>query len=504
MKHDDSSQAYLTQSSSALIQKVLPFARSMTCKKGETLIATGEQSNCFYYIESGKFEVSYRSQQTRIIVALIGDGNFVGEIGYFDQLARTRNVQAAASAELKIFDATVIEAIRASHPNLHADFMQYLLGMVCHRFRQVLSDSGPLSAFAAALSTGKEHFQGLQAIPADLLGSSQWQQVSRRIEDFKAALFDIVYRLQKESGKQISTELHAEGEVLLDTFKQHIRNYQRGMDRAHVPLLWGYAFKELFPYFMRSRFAERAYYKPKGYAGDFLMMELIYRQIPEGDGKLGVLIDGWLLKQVPAQAVRNRRRLMRRLLDRICRERVYGTRPIRLMNLACGPSRELFDLLTRCNYSSQVQALCVDIDAEALQYVHQHVDTGAHGAQIRLMHENVIKWALGRSRQDIGSQDVIYCSGLSDYLDQRLLLRLIDRCHAHLAPGGVLILGNFSPANPDRLFMDNILYWRLIYRDENELQRVFSASAFGEHVEVVAEEQGVNLFAVATKRGLDK
>lgn len=500
MNLGDANKETSALSNPKLIQKVLPFAKKLVCQKQDNLIATGEQSDCFYYVESGKFEVSYSAQQTRIVVALIGSGNFFGEIGFFDRLTRTRHVKAIENAVLRIFDAAVIAAIRTDNPNLHADFMQYLLSLVCHRFRQVLADSGPLSAFAASLSTGREHFQGLQAIPADLLGSSQWQQVSCQIEDLKTALFDLAYRLQKDEGEQISHDLLGEGEALLEAFKQHVRLYPHGMEQEHLPLMWGYAFKELFPYFMRSRFAERAYYKPKGYAGDFMMMELVYRQEPEGDGKLGRLIDGWLLKQAPAQAVRNRRRLLYRLLDRICCKRLESAQSIHLMNLACGPSRELFDLLTTCDYSHRVNALCIDIDAEALQYVHQHVDTTSHQAHIRLMHENVIKWALGRSNQDLGAQDVIYCSGLCDYLDRRLMLRLINRCHSQLVPGGVLILGNFAPTNPDRLFMDNILYWRLIYRDEQDLKDIFADSAFGHHVEVVAEEQGVNLFAVATKQ----
>jgi extracellular factor (EF) 3-hydroxypalmitic acid methyl ester biosynthesis protein len=497
---DDSSKETLAPSISTMIQKVLPFAGALTCSKQENLIATGEQADCFYYVESGKFEVSYWAQQTPIVVALIGPDHFFGEIGYFDQLARTRHVQAIEDAVLRVFNASVMAAIRTADPHLYADFMQHLLGLVCHRFRQVLSDRGPLSAFAASLSTGREHFQGLQALPADLLRSEQWQQVSCQIEDLKTALFAIAYRLQKDDGEPISPDLLTDGEELLDRFKEQVRHYPDGLIPEHLPLMWGFAFKELFPYFMRSRFAERAYYKPKGYAGDFMMMELIYRQRPEGDGKLGRLIDGWLLKQTPAQAVCNRRRLMVTLLDTICSEKLKGARSLKVMNLACGPSRELFDLLVQCDYSHCIDALCIDIDAEALQYVHQQVNTAAHQARIRLMHENVIKWALGRTSHDLGYQDIIYCSGLCDYLDRRLMLKLIERCYSQLASGGVLILGNFSPTNPDRLFMDNILYWRLIYRDEQNLRAIFSDSAFGRQVEVVAEEHGVNLFVMATKQ----
>ena len=63
-----------------------------------------------------------------------------------------------------------------------------------------------------------------------------------------------------------------------------------------------------------------------------------------------------------------------------------------------------------------------------------------------------------------------------------------------------MIIGNFTPANPDRQFMDNIMYWRLIHRDEHEMRKLFAETPFGDQVELIAEEEGVNLFAIATKR----
>ncbi len=490
----------LNQTSDDLIKAVLPFARSASCLQGQELIDTGEQADCFYYVEKGSLEVSYTSQKTHIVVAIIGAGNFFGEIGFFDRMPRTRNIQAVEDASLRVFDHGTMAEINSHDARLNAEFMEFLLRTVCMRFRQILSDRGPLSAYAAFLSTGKEHFQGLQPLPADLLGSSGWQRVNRIVESVKSALFDIAYRLQKDPGQEIDPSLLSEGEAVLDRFSGQLPHLvQDGLTPQHTTLIWGYVFKEVFPYFMRSRFAERAYYKPKGYAGDFMMMEWIYRQEPAGDGKLGQLIDGWLLKQGASQAVRNRRGLLKELLDQLCRQRLGQKRPIRIMNLACGPSRELFDLLHDCDYSEHINALCIDIDPEALQYANQHVNTFSHQASVRFMRENVIKWALGRAKHDIGPQDMIYSSGLCDYLDRRLLLALIRRCYDQLAPGGNLIIGNFAPTNPDRLFMNHIVYWRLIHRDRKDLMDVFAESPFGDRVEVTAEEQGVNLFAVATK-----
>ncbi len=479
---------------------ILAFAEVMDCEEGTCLITAGEPAHCFYYVEKGIFEVSYEAQQTDIVVALIGQGQFFGEIGFFDARPRTRKVKAAADARLRLFDQPVMDAILAHDPALHAWFMAHLLQHVCRRFWQVLSDRGPLNAYAASLSTGREHFQGLQALPPELLASAQWLQISRHIEDFKASLFDLAYRLQRDDSQDIPADLIAEGEDLLTTFNCRLRLFDRqGLRPEDTPLMWGYVFKELFPYFMRSRFAERAYYKPKGYAGDFMMMELIYRQNPDGDGKLGRLIDGWLLKQAPARAVRNRRRLLRRLLDQFFREKLAQEPTIDLINLACGPARELFDLLAASDYSHRINALCIDIDSEALKYANRHVNTVAHDANVRFMRENVIKWALGRAKHDLGRQDIIYSSGLCDYLDRRLMLRLIQRCHDQLKPGGILILGNFSPRNPDRLFLDNMLYWRLIHRDEQELSDMFKETSFGSNVRLDAEEEAVNLFAIATR-----
>jgi CRP-like cAMP-binding protein/SAM-dependent methyltransferase len=483
-----------------LFQAVLPYARKEQCRKGQDLIVSGEQADCFYYVEEGTFEVSYTARNTPIVVAMIGAGSFFGEIGFFDQMTRTRTIRAVESATLRVFNQQSLDEIRRSDLLFYAKFMEYLLRTVCTRFRRILSDRGPLTSYAASLSTGKEHFQGLQPLPADLLGSSGWQQVSQRVEELKAALFDLAYHLQKDAGSEIDSDLLARGGAVLDSFNSELAQFiQHNLAPEHVSLMWGYVFKEVFPYFMRSRYAERAYYKPKGYAGDFMMMEWIYKQQPDGDGKLGKLIDGWILRQASCQAVRNRRELLSNLLDSLCRQRLHPGRRIQIMNLACGPARELFDLLHRCDYSRQIDALCVDIDPEALQYANHNVNTSSHQASVRFMRENVIKWAIGRATHHIQPQDIVYSSGLCDYLDQRLLTKLIRRCYDQLAPGGQLIIGNFAHTNPDRLLMDHIVYWRLIHRDKQDLIDAFSQTPFGDRVEVLTEAQGVNLFAVGTK-----
>ncbi|MDP4858478.1 MAG: cyclic nucleotide-binding domain-containing protein, partial [Desulfobacterales bacterium] len=67
----------------ATIRAVLPFAEPFFCRANEDVLSHGSESRCFYYVERGTVEVSYSEQGTKILVSLIGAGNFFGEIGFF-------------------------------------------------------------------------------------------------------------------------------------------------------------------------------------------------------------------------------------------------------------------------------------------------------------------------------------------------------------------------------------------------------------------------------------
>jgi SAM-dependent methyltransferase len=228
------------------------------------------------------------------------------------------------------------------------------------------------------------------------------------------------------------------------------------------------------------------------------MMEHIYANVPKGDGRLGEIVDTFCLQRPGSLAIHGRRKLLKEQLARISGEAAAEGKVTRIMNLACGPNRELFDFLAECPYSELIEALCVDIDPEALQYTNQFVNIFPHRASVRLMSENVIKWSLGRVSHQLGKLDIIYSAGLCDYLDDRLFRALIKQCYNHLNPGGSLLLGNFT-AYTDSLFLDKLLKWELIYRDAEDLKELFALTPFGDNVQIIAERENVNLFALARK-----
>lgn len=486
----------------ALLKKTIPFSNPRTFSAGDVIMSPDEDSGAFYYVIRGTVEVSYRDQNdTRITVALIGEKEFFGEIGFFDGETRVRDIQANGEVEVGIFNNETMATMREGDPELYMAFLVLITQKICRKFRRIAGDREPVSSYADSLSTRRSgRYSESKPLPASLLHSKGWHFISSSMEKCKAELFDLSHQMQKNEAAG-TPDIRVERRCidLLGELNSSLADFREAMTGSgYEEVMWGYVFKEIYPYLMRSRFAERAYFKPKGYAGDFLMMEHIYANEPKGEGRLGEIVDMFCLQRPGSLAIHGRRELLKNELGRLSKEINSRGEMTRIMNLACGPNRELFDFLAECDYSESVEALCVDIDAEALQYTNQYVNIFPHRASIRLMSENVIKWSLGRATHQMGKMDIIYSAGLCDYLDTRLFRALVNQCYNHLKPGGTLLLGNFSPY-PDSLFLDKLLRWELIYRDEEELRELFQPTLFGESVTVVAEKENVNLFAVATR-----
>ncbi len=482
------------------IKRALNFSILINCHAGEKIILPGDDSRSFYYVNKGTVEVSYMAGETKITVAIIGAGNFCGEIGFFDSGSRVRDVKAVEDAEIRLFNQELLDSMQFEEPELYAGFVTHLARGICGKFRRILEESEPLVAYGASLASGRGSFAEARPLPDSLIQSKAWRKITSQIEEFKSHIYNLSYKLQAVQGDKIPADLLVRGYHILDLLNDSLASFKEFMpDQRSEDMMWGYIFKEIFPFFMRSWFTERAYYKPKGYAGDFLLMEHIYLNKPAGDGKLGLLVDSWCMQRQSARAIRGRRKLMAAQLAEISWDRLQSNDIFEVMNLACGPCRELFDFLKNCKYSEKIDALCVDIDDEALQYSNSRVNTCAHSASIRYLKENLVKWALGKTNQAIGLKDMIYSAGLFDYLEPRLFCRLVNKCHDYLKPGGSLLIGNFAPYS-DMLLMSYIAHWILIYRTEDDLRELFEDTKFGSDITILSEPEGINLFVHAVKK----
>ncbi len=186
--------------------------------------------------------------------------------------------------------------------------------------------------------------------------------------------------------------------------------------------------------------------KPLGYAGDFCLIDWIYQNKPLSEGK-GRLLDKAFLKSPSAQAVRNRKEFLTEKIHTV----LDTDHKTSILNLGCGPCRELFDALQIFDFNGyECDAHCIDNDPRAVSYARSFIDGRFYG-NIGIEWEVANVFHIRPKRK----YSLIWASGLFDYLNNRLAVALIRRMWKWSEDGGKIIIGNFHPRNPDRNFCDS-------------------------------------------------
>ncbi len=256
---------------------------------------------------------------------------------------------------------------------------------------------------------------------------------------------------------------------------------------------------EILPFLLLTEIAERAYSKPRGYAGDYLTILKMYENKGSGSGRVGPLLDRCFLDEPAAKAICNRRGLMREEILEVVQN--TGDRVTRVTSLASGPASEIFDVFARLESPSQMKVTVVDLDYQALAFVTERMKHEKLGGQIDPVFGNFIYLATGRKILDIPEQDLVYSLGLIDYFNDKLTIKLINFIFGILKVGGKIILGNFHPLNTTKALMDHVLDWKLVHRTEEDMNKLFSQSLFKSTcTEIRFEDAGVDLFAQCIKR----
>ena len=168
------------------IPDMLRFSRPFGYAAGEQVVVEGAGSRCLYYVEKGSVEVSYRVGDTPIVVALIGPSSFFGEIGFFDGVSRVRDIRATEDSVIRLFDADSVANMREQDPVLYGDFVALMAQSICEKFRRVVEEREPLTAYAASLSAGRRAFEEAQtnpSAPAANRGVALRQPVGRGFQD---------------------------------------------------------------------------------------------------------------------------------------------------------------------------------------------------------------------------------------------------------------------------------------------------------------------------------
>ena len=258
--------------------------------------------------------------------------------------------------------------------------------------------------------------------------------------------------------------------------------------------------------FLGAPFGHRTYHKPIGYAGDYEMMNMIHRNQSEGRTLYEKLIHLLLVSQWPARSVRNRIAYLGEII--VCETARVARmgKTARILNIGCGPAREVQNFLKETQLSNQADFMLMDFNNETLLHASQKLVEAkrqySRRTPIRTQQVSVYE-LLKRAQRRSGATekfDLIYCSGLFDYLAPDTCRSLMEQWHDSLSPGGLMLIANMTDTKPFRNFIEFVLDWQLIYRNSREFLSLVPEHC-REAARVIAEPVSVNLFLHIRKPG---
>lgn len=215
----------------------------------------------------------------------------------------------------------------------------------------------------------------------------------------------------------------------------------------------------LFDLILSEPITQRAYGKPRGYAGDAKLMDLIYSvQTPAGLSSESERIHSFLKGRPCTFGARARKLKLAALLHRTLAE----VEAPEILSVACGHMRET-QLLSPERLGRAERLVAFDQDEASLGEVSRSLsDCDA----LSVIPGSIRRLIAGE--QDLGEFDLIYSLGLYDYLDQPVAKRLTQVLFDSLKPGGRLVIANYLPTE-DSGFIEVFMEWNLIYRTPREI-----------------------------------
>ncbi|MCX5697026.1 MAG: PilZ domain-containing protein [Candidatus Omnitrophica bacterium] len=223
----------------------------------------------------------------------------------------------------------------------------------------------------------------------------------------------------------------------------------------------------------KSAIVKRAFEKPRGYPGDYLMLETVYNNRTLTESGIGYYFDKYFLSNPYAVAVRYRKDKLREILRKEIQN--SSLKAIKIFDIACGSCREIKELPQSLFKDKTVIFTCLDWDQEALDFSFDALKDFTKNAKFNFVKEDIMNLIKDDKLVDLfEKQDLVYSIGLIDYLPDRILKLFMQFFYGITRENGKLILTHknkektFSPLPPDWF-----CNWKFVPRTKDEVMHLF-------------------------------
>ncbi len=294
------------------------------------------------------------------------------------------------------------------------------------------------------------------------------EALDARIETYMAKLSDFEVRCSMPDADKEA--LLDEITMLNDSMLQACAQFEQDVnDPLALKQAQVYFREKTHPILSKSYAINRCRTWPQGQQGDFMTLELAYKNMPMSEG-IGYFLDKYFLATTLGVGVRERIVKMRDLLKK---ELISRSNP-KVLDVACGSCREVFELAPEIK-ASGAKFTCVDLDPAALDFaLDRFAYAGLTEEHTELIQYNALRmFDIETAQTEFGMQDIIYSIGFFDYLPDDFLVKLLSTLYLLLNPGGKLI-ASFKDADHYR---PELCHWLVdwdgfLQRTEKDFDRV--------------------------------
>lgn len=131
--------------------RLLAFTEAWSVAPGEVVLKKGDPSASLLLVESGELEVVDDFAGKETVLAQVGPGGVVGEVGFVDGEPRTHQVRAGTEARLRSLSRDALLHLVRNDAALFARVTIALAELLARRFRLAVQELEPLRAFARSL-----------------------------------------------------------------------------------------------------------------------------------------------------------------------------------------------------------------------------------------------------------------------------------------------------------------------------------------------------------------
>lgn len=250
--------------------------------------------------------------------------------------------------------------------------------------------------------------------------------------------------------------------------------------------------------FFVDRFSKYNHQSKWGAAG-WRSLDLFYNYCEKVRPQLNRDFEGWITRHwiekcENRQAVTNRLKIVVDLLSQTLTS-FSSEREVRLLSIASGSAQAVIAAMKRCPELT-VRTLLIDSDPSAIEEAKRMAGEAGLGDRFAFILDTTK--AVERAATTF-KPHIIEMVGFLDYRPRNKAIGLIQRIRACLPDGGAFLTCNIRK-NREKIFLDWILLWPMIYRTEEEFAELLFNGGFSpDKIQLIYEPFKIHGIAVCRK-----